>query len=216
MWLFQKICSWLKATHLHVQQACEAMGVIRLFAQYFLWSYYCFSRTVHTQGQILPCSWLAKRKETEDSMGRRMSLSSFLWHGAAAQAFCCIMVMHKEDGNQLYSWPCHRLWGPISQLPGNSRVHCHLSLVGVTMVTSWGAISKHCLCEPCSHKAKAASSPFWHHVLTESGSQPALLCLWPLVLCSFQVWWCFFLSAAGEDFDNLINPWTEPVQICVL
>lgn len=34
-------------------------------------------------GQMLPCSWLAKWKETEDTRGREMSLCSFIWHRSA-------------------------------------------------------------------------------------------------------------------------------------
>lgn len=192
------------------------MGVVQLFAQYFLWSYYCFfSHCPHSRPNIavfLTCKTKGNRgqygQENESfliPLAWSHSTGFLLYHGYA-----------QEDRNQLYSWLCHRLWRPISRLPGNSGVHCHLSLVEVTTVTSWRAISQHGLCEPCSYKTKAPSSPFWHHVLTESGLQPALLCLWPLVLCSFQVCLYFFVSAAGEDFDNLINPWTEPVQICVL
>lgn len=102
------------------------MGVVQLFFQYFLWSHYCISLAVLTWSQTLPCSWLAKWKETEDTEGREMSLCSFVWHRSIGHAFCCITVMRKEDANWVCSWPCHGLWGPISWRSGNSWVHLSL------------------------------------------------------------------------------------------
>lgn len=156
------------------------MGIVQPLVQYFLWRHYCISPAVHTWGQKSPCSWLAKWKETEDARGREMSLCSFVWHRSTGQPFCCITVMHKEDGNWVCSWPCHRLWGPISWRPGNSWIHHSLEEVAKVLFTArsmWSIFS-------CN---QVPWSPFWHHMLPERGLQAALLCLQPPSLCSFPV-----------------------------
>lgn len=125
-----------------------------------------FSRCTHSGPNIalfLTCK--TKGNTGQCRQGNESFLIPLAW--SHSTGFLLYHSYVQEDGNQLYSWPCHRLWGPISRLPGNSRVHCHLSLVEVAMVASRGAISPHAPCEQCSHERRAPSSLFWHHMLPE-------------------------------------------------
>lgn len=87
---------------------------------------------------------------------------------------------------------CHRLWGPISQLPGNSRLHCHLSLVEVAMVTSRGAISLHALCERCSHETKLPFLAPGAHRERLEGCTPVFTASCAVQLPSLLVLFCIF------------------------
>lgn len=178
------------------------MGVVHLFVQYFLWSHYCISPAVHTWGQRLPCSWLAKWKETKDTRGREMSLCSFVWHRSTGQAFCCITVMRKEDRNWVCSWPCHRLWGPISWRPGNSRAHLSLEEVAKVPFTArslwaifpWNEGTQIPFLAPHASRERLAGCTV---VFTAS--------------CSVQLP-SLPVSSPEENFDHLVKLWTELVQ----
>lgn len=178
------------------------MGVVQLFVQYFLWSHYCISTAVHTWGQTLPCSWLAKWKEAEDTGDREMSLCSFVWHRSTGQAFCCITVMRKEDGNWVCSWPCHRLWGPISWRPGNSWIHLSLEEVAkvpFSACSMWAIFSW----------SEGAQMPF----LAPRGTRESLAGCTAAFTASLTAQLPSLpVSSPEENFCYLLKLWTELVQ----
>lgn len=178
------------------------MGVVQLLVQYFLWSHYCISPAIHTWGQTLPCSWLEKWKETEDTWGREMSLCSFVWHRSAGQPFCCITVMRKEDGNWVCSWPCHRLWGPISWRPGNSWIHPSLEEVAKVPFTArsmWAIFS----CNQGTEILFVAPRATRERL---AGCTAVFTASLTVQLPSLPV------SSPEKKFDCLLELWTELVQ----
>lgn len=178
------------------------MGVVQPLVQYFLWRHYCISPAVHIWGQKSPCSWLAKWKETEDARGREMSLCSFVWHRSTGQPFCCITVMHKEDGNWVCSWPCRRLWGPISWRPGNSWIHLSLEEVAKVLFTArsmWSIFS-------CN---QGTLIPF----LTPHATRERLAGCTAVFTTSLIVQLPSLpVPSPEENFDYLLELWTELVQ----